>query len=55
MRDNDFLFKQNGDKPILKQPEKCDTTCIHFHTCRFPKNCPVLVRERMRSKQYKGL
>ena len=48
---NDILFRHApSEKPVLSQPEKCGPKCVQYAYCRFPKSCPVLVKQRRREK-----
>jgi len=39
----DFLkYGKQGERAIVRRPDACDETCIHFHNCGFPKSCAIL-------------
>lgn len=51
---NDVLFQKaqpEDGRPVLSQPEKCGPKCVQYAYCRFPKSCPVLVKQRRREKE----
>lgn len=48
-----FGKRDGEDVPRVRRPEHCDPTCIHFHTCSFPKSCPTLEKDRRETERLK--
>jgi len=48
---NDVMFQQPAEPPRVVKPERCNAECIHFHFCRFPATCPVLIKTRQAEKE----
>lgn len=47
--DNDFLFHDGSPAP-LRRPNHCNRSCVQFPLCHFPKNCPILRKDKAAQK-----
>lgn len=49
---NDILWMKSGEeKDHITKPDFCGPSCVHFHGCKFPKSCPVLIKTERAQKE----